>query len=73
MSDYVVPKLEGTLAMETGSNLDKQLEKSWKSLSEFNQYHKGRLPIEKKAAENDPRISSNPGFTPSGDLIPGKT
>ncbi|ERL89747.1 hypothetical protein D910_07108 [Dendroctonus ponderosae] len=70
MSDYVVPKLEGNLEIETVSNIDRQLEKSWKSLSEFNQSHKGRLPIEKKLADNDTRISSNPGFTASGDLIP---
>ncbi|KAL1488975.1 hypothetical protein ABEB36_014756 [Hypothenemus hampei] len=61
-SDYVVPKLDSKIEIDRiMSRIDQELERSWKSLSEFNQSHKGRLPLERKKGMNN--------LSPSSDLV----
>lgn len=65
-SDYVVPKLDGKLHMDTVYNMDAELEQSWKSLSQFEQSHKGRLALDGRLKNSDSGLST------SSELISGK-
>ncbi|XP_066139733.1 protein KATNIP homolog isoform X2 [Euwallacea fornicatus] len=64
-SGYVVPKLNNKLQLKSIHKMDADLEQSWKSLTQFNQSHKGRLPsyMEKMMKNCDSGLST------SNDLI----
>ncbi|XP_050297659.1 katanin-interacting protein-like isoform X2 [Anthonomus grandis grandis] len=61
-ADYVVPNLEENTHLNSLYSLDQDLEKSWKSLSQFNQVQKGRLPRKSEKPQS--------GVSVSSDLLP---
>lgn len=65
-SDYVVPKLDGKMHVDAVYNMDAELEQSWKSLSQFEQSHKGRLALDGGLKNSDSGLST------SSELISGK-
>lgn len=62
----MVPKLDGKMHVDAVHNMDTELEQSWKSLSEFEQSHKGRLALDGRLKNSDSGLST------SSELISGK-
>ncbi|XP_076274965.1 protein KATNIP homolog isoform X2 [Rhynchophorus ferrugineus] len=71
VSDYVVPKINQQFEASEIYKPEVDLEKCWRSLSNFNQSHKGRLAT-RTTKDRREMVSSDSGLASSVDFVPGQ-